>query len=172
LIIVPLRSMSDRSRDLQPRGRSLVGLTLVWAACGWHLGAPPVQPMTVGAVQGVSVEPGLRASLEDAMVVAVRRRGIPAGGPEVDLTILTSEDVAEASLGVGGTVAWTALLAVAAEIPSRPGCRVEVSGRRTWGLPPDAPTGTPAARAECHQRLAEEVADRLVDSLLAAPECR
>jgi hypothetical protein len=107
------------------------------------------------------------------MVLAARRRGIPAGGPEVGLTIMASEDVAEASLGgVGGTVAWTAILEVAAEITTRPGCRIEASGRRSWNLAPDAPAQTPATRAETHRLLAEEVADRVVDALIATPECR
>jgi len=173
VIIVPPRSMSDRNRDLQLRRTTGVWLTAMLAACGWHLGAPPVQPMTVGPVQGVAVEPGLRATLEDAMVLATRRRGIPTGGPEVGVTIMTSEDFAEVSFGgAGGAVAWTAILAVAAEIPTRPGCRVEASGRRSWNLPPGAPAQTPAARAEAHRALAEEVADRIVDALLATPECR
>ena len=141
-------------------------------ACGWRFGEAPLDALSVGPVEGVTLQPGLRADLHDALLRAARRRGVRPGERVVRTRIVEATDRPRAATPGAGAVQWTAHLAVRGTMDGRPGCRVEVAGRRGWALPPSAPEGVDARRAAAWRRLADDVADRLLDDLAATPECR
>jgi len=165
--------MADSRPRYHPRKADVVLLALFLGGCGWHVRPPAGWALAVAPVGGATVETGERASVEQGLILGACRRGIAGDGPVVRSRILDSEDRPEGSLGgTAGSVAWTARLVLEASIPSRTGCTVHVSGRRTWTVPAAAPDGLAEARAQAHRALAVEVADRALDALLSTPECR
>jgi hypothetical protein len=143
-------------------------------ACGWTLGPGPETALSVGTVQGASVEPGLRAALQSGLQGSLRGRGVAAGGPAIDVRVLQVEHLPEAAIPGydAGTVAFAARLVVQVEVLERTGCSVEVEGRRTWIVPGSEPAAAARSRAEAVAGLAVEVADRAVDVVLGKAACR
>ncbi|MBT3222764.1 MAG: hypothetical protein HN348_27120 [Proteobacteria bacterium] len=140
-------------------------------SCGWKLGAPAGFAMSVAPVQGVGVEPGLRASLESGALRALRNRGISPGGQMVELKLLHVVHLPEAG-NTSGTVGWSTHLSISVAIEHRPDCLIEVSGRRFWTYPPGGPAMASQARQGALDALAIEVTERAIDLVLAKKECR
>lgn len=151
--------------------RAALSAALLAGGCGWRAGAPPGASFAVGSVSGATVEPGLRAGIEGALVAGLRERGIGAGGPRVDVEIVAVEHTPEAAVG-GGTVAWRGRLEVRAIVPERPGCELDVLRVATWVDPGPGPGEAADRREQAVQELARRVADGIVDGLLAMEACR
>jgi len=126
--------------------------------------------MSVGAVEGATVEPGLRAAVRQELTRALRDRGVVAGGRTVNVTLTDVGHGPTASLD--RVVAWTAHITAEVAIPSRPDCFLTVEGRRTWTLGPGTPGDSAARRAEAISVLAQEAGERAADALLGEPLCR
>ncbi len=124
-------------------------------------------------VEGATVEPGLRSALRSELVTALASRGASSGGDAVRATIVSGAHNPEATEpGAGRTAVWAGEITVRIEVPSRPGCRVDVSARRSWALPASAPEGVIEVRQQAVQQMAREVAQRAADSMLGEPSCR
>ena len=140
------------------------------SACGWKAGPHRGVALSVGPVDGSTVEPGLRAALRQELTRALRDRGVQPGGRTVQLTLT---DVGHGpSAAVGDVVAWTGHVVAEVRIPSRPSCALTVEGRRTWTLGPGSPADASARRAEAITVLAREAGERAADALLGDPLCR
>lgn len=159
------------ARKLVPIGA--ICMMFFAAACGWRTG-PVGGGMLVGVVEGATVEPGVRAALQDGLTRALVGRGMYGGGPEISLAILDTDDRGVAAIPStdAGTVGYRSTLVVEATVAGRPGCVVRVEQQRTWTQPSAAPIEASQARASAYAELAGFVSERVVDAILGRAECR
>lgn len=142
-------------------------------ACAWHLGAPSGS-FAVGTVDARTVEPGLRPVLQGSLASALSARNVDGDGPVVDVRIVSVEHAPEAALSEGGAVVFAARMVVRYDVSSRSGCSGEVTARRTWldASSGEQPLSPADGRDQAVRAAAEEAAERIMDALLADPECR
>jgi hypothetical protein len=144
----------------------LIGLAL--PACGWRWGTLDTA-FSFGRVEGVTVEPGFAEKLSTAFARRTSELGIPSG-PRVVLVLLRSATSVEAAGSLGQTV-FRSEWKVRAQIPSRPGCIVEVGGREPWYVDERTALSPGNGRDAAYRSLATDLAHRAVDALLANAAC-
>jgi hypothetical protein len=141
---------------------------LLTLACGWHLGTPSLGALSVGTVSYTGPEPGGRALVERALATRLSEFGAGRGRPiRVDIE---GNDAPEAAIPVDlGTVSWTWTWRVRFSVDDA--CQGDLVARRTFVVGPGDPVDPTVPRAEAARVLADEVAERIVASLLATPAC-
>lgn len=145
-------------------------LLLLMVGCGLSAGRLPLGPLALSGVGGATVEPGLAASVEGAVTRALVRAGSPPDGPVLRVTLIERghDPVGVGPFGQGQV--WQARLGLRGEIPSRPGCKVEVEASEGWSLGA-SPEAMLQSRADALERISEQLAARLVDALISEPAC-
>ncbi len=137
-------------------------------ACGWHLGSPSLPALSAGPVSYVGPEPGARAMVERALAARLSELGSGRGRP-LSVTV-EAGDAPEAAVPVDqGTVAWTWTWRAHFEVDAI--CEGTIVARRTYVVGPGDVIDPATPRAGAARLLADEVADRIVASLLASPAC-
>jgi hypothetical protein len=151
---------------------ALLTLACLSVGCGWRFGPPPAAAWSVGRVDGASLDPGLRPTLESAVVRALRSRGIGSGSAVVELVLLRVEQAPEAAVPGEGTVAWRTALIAELSVADREGCSATLRRDTVW-FDAGGPAGVPGARDAALDALADRIAEAAVDQLLSwGPACR
>jgi len=123
----------------------------------------------VGEVTGSSVEPGLRASLRDAIARAVRRQG--AEGPRALHVELLAVEQAPVALTARGDGMVVTRIDLRVYDPARTSCDVRVSVNAPWALGQN-PEESRGDRAWAARDLADEAAQQAMSRLVGNEACR
>ena len=125
--------------------------------------------MHVGEVVGSSVEPGLRASLRDAVAHELRRQG--AEGPRALRVELMSVEQSPVALTSGGQGMVVTRMELRVYDPARTECEVRVSVNAPWSLG-QGPEEARRDRAWASHELAEVAAQQAISRFMGNEACR
>ncbi len=123
----------------------------------------------VGEVTGSSVEPGIRASLRDAVAQAVRRQG--AEGPRALRVELLAVEQSPVALTSGGEGMVVTRLEIRLHDPARTACDVRVSVQAPWSLG-QVPEDARRDRGRTAHELAEAAARQAMSRFMGNEACR
>ncbi|MCB9778372.1 MAG: hypothetical protein H6742_07400 [Alphaproteobacteria bacterium] len=161
--------MPSRTPLATARLRAFAAALLWLSAC--HLGRPPVGPggegVHLGAVRAAVAEAGVADAVRSGLAAGLARRGVPAGGPAVDVDVIEA-DLSVVGVASGRRVHRARLVLSCSLLGPRPR-QVVLRAERSYEASATDGLDAADARARTFDQLADELAGDLAAWLALGP---